>query len=67
MSVRHKSRLLLLCFAVGFGSLIGIQMKPEEIEELMSNMNQPKIAHTLPEDYEDGEERLRKMGLRLGD
>ena len=28
---------------------MGVPMRPEEIAELMSNMNQPKIAVTLPE------------------
>ena len=30
-------------------------MHPEEIEELMYSMTQPKIAHTLPDDSENGD------------
>jgi len=30
-------------------------MKPEEIEELMHNLNQPKISVTIPDDSENGE------------
>jgi len=39
---------------------MGVPMRPEEIAELMSNMNQPKIAVTLPED-DDREDPLREL------
>lgn len=41
--------------ALGIGSLIGVPMRPEEIQELMQTMNQPKIAHTLPQEDENDE------------
>jgi hypothetical protein len=31
-------------------------MRPEEIQELMQTMNQPKIAHTLPQENENDED-----------
>jgi hypothetical protein len=55
MSIRHTCRTPLLCLALGIGSLIGVPMRPEEIQELMQTMNQPKIAHTLPEENENDE------------
>ena len=43
-----------VCVFLGIGSVMGVPMRPEEIAELMSNMNQPKIAVTLPEDDDRG-------------
>ena len=36
-------------------------MRPEEIEELMHAMNQPKIAHTLPDDSESGDDKIKRL------
>jgi hypothetical protein len=36
-------------------------MRPEEVEELMYSMTQPKIAHTLPDDTENGDDLIRKL------
>jgi len=46
---------------------MGVPMLPEEIAELMSNMNQPKIAVTLPEDddRDDPLGELLKRSLKL--
>jgi hypothetical protein len=47
-----RTRLLkaLVCVFLGFGSMMGVPMRPEEVVELMCNMNRPKIAITIPED-----------------
>ena len=47
--------------------MMGVPMRPEEIAELMSNMNQPKIAVTLPEDddRDDPLSQLLKRSLKL--
>ena len=55
MSIGKNCRTMLVCFALGFGSLVGISMRPEEIEALMRDMNRPKIVHTLPEENDSGE------------
>jgi hypothetical protein len=57
-----KTRLLkaFVCVFLGVGSVMGVPMRPEEIAELMSNMNQPKIAVTLPED-DDRDDPLREL------
>jgi len=39
---------------------MGVPMCPEEIAELMRNMNQPKIAVTLPKD-DDRDDPLRDL------
>jgi len=33
---------------------MGVPMRPEEIEALMADMNQPKIAHVLPDENFNG-------------
>jgi hypothetical protein len=51
--------------ALAFASFGGVLMRPEEIEELMHAMRQPKIARQLPDDQETGEDLIRKL-LRRG-
>ena len=48
MSIRSRFRSLLLCTALLWGVFAGVPMRPEEIEELMRSMNQPKIEYTIP-------------------
>jgi len=54
--MKHKLRTLLLCLPLLVGSLIGAPMRPEEIEELMQSMNQQKIAYTIPDESENGDD-----------
>jgi hypothetical protein len=56
VSMKHKLRTLLLCLPLLVGSLIGAPMRPEEIEELMQSMNQQKIAYTIPDESENGDD-----------
>jgi hypothetical protein len=51
--VRHI-RNFVFSFFVGFSALLG-GMGSDELEELLSTMSQPKIAHTLPDENLDGE------------
>ena len=53
MSVKSRLRTLLLCGPLLMASLMGVPMRAEEIEELMSLANRPKIAHVLWEEKED--------------
>jgi hypothetical protein len=57
-AVRKRLRTLLVCTVLEFGAMIGLPMRPGEIEALMQTMNQPKIAHTLPDDSESGDDNL---------
>jgi hypothetical protein len=36
------------------GVLGGVPMRPDEIQELMHQMNQPALAHVLPTEDEEG-------------
>lgn len=54
--MKHKLRTLFLCLTLLAGSLGGAPMRPEEIEELMHAMNQPKIAYTMRAGAENGDD-----------
>jgi hypothetical protein len=58
-----KCRLAKLgfCAILALASIGGAPMRPEEVEELMYSMTQPKIAHTLPDDTENGDDLIRKL------
>ena len=52
---------LVFCSILAVASFGGAPMRPEEIEELMHAMNQPKIAHTLPDDSESGDDKIKRL------
>ena len=58
MSIKHLLRTLVVCLPLMFGALSGVPMKPEEIEELMHNLNQPKITVIIPDESENGDETM---------
>jgi hypothetical protein len=39
------------------GVLSGVPVRPDEIQQLMNQMNQPKLAHVLPADEEGGDDQ----------
>jgi hypothetical protein len=51
--MKHKFCKILLCLTLGLASLGGAPMRPEEIEELMHQMSQPKVSHTLPDENDN--------------
>jgi galactitol-specific phosphotransferase system IIB component len=53
--MKHTLRKLLLLCALGLGSLVGVPMRAEEIEELMQQMNVPKVARTVQDESEKPE------------
>jgi hypothetical protein len=48
--MRQRLRTLFVCVVLEFGTLIGVPMRPEEIEELLHTMNGPKIAHRITDE-----------------
>jgi hypothetical protein len=40
--------VFVVCVALEVGVLSGMPMRPDEIQELMNQMNRPKMAHLLP-------------------
>jgi hypothetical protein len=55
MRLHPRLRTLLVCSMLEYAALMGSPMRPEEIEELMRQMNQPKLAHVLRDDDERGD------------
>ena len=56
MSLRKRLRTLLICVVLEFGVLSGVPMQARELEELMRQLQQPKLAHVLPGDEDDGDQ-----------
>ncbi len=56
MSLKQRLCKTLFCLVLGLSSLAGAPMRPEEIQELMCQMNQPKVSHTLPDESDIGVE-----------
>lgn len=54
MSVRHRLRVVVVCVALQMGVLTGTPIVPDQIGDLLKEMNQPKLAHLLPADENDG-------------
>ena len=57
-AVRKRMRTVLVCAVLEFGALVGLPMRPGEIEALMQSMNQPKVTHTLPDESKNGDDSL---------
>lgn len=64
MSVTDRLRTVLCGAVLEIGALTGIPMRPEQICELMRTLNQPKIAHTLPERPGEGDDGAEAPWIR---
>ena len=56
MRLKERLRVLLVCFSLEVGVILGAPMRPDEIRELMHQMNQPALAHVLPSEEEAGDD-----------
>ncbi len=56
MRLSTRLRTLLVCAMLEYAAMIGSPMRPEEIQELMRQMNQPTLAHTLREENDSGDD-----------
>lgn len=56
MSIASRLRVVFVCAALQLGVFSGVPMRPEQIQELMHQMNQPRLAHVLPADEESGDD-----------
>jgi hypothetical protein len=50
MSLTRRLRTLVCCTILELGTLIGVPMRAEQIQDLMRALNTSKIAHTTPEE-----------------
>lgn len=60
MSLSNRLRVVLVCVALELGVISGVPMRPEQIRELMQQMNRPALAHVLPAEDEDGDGPRRR-------
>ena len=55
MSLKSRLRTLLCCAVLQVGALTGVPMRPDEIQELMNTLAQPKLARVNPDRPDDGD------------
>lgn len=56
MSLKRKLRTLLVCLPLLLGSMSGVPMRPEEVEEFMQKMNEQQTVYVIPGEGENGDE-----------
>ena len=61
MSIKHKLRMLLLYLPLLAGSLSGVTMRPEDMDQLMEAMNLERIEYVIPDDSENGDETIKEI------
>jgi len=55
MSITRRLRTLACCVILEIGILMGVPMRPEQIQDLMRALNLPKLAQTNPDDSQTGD------------
>ena len=55
VSVKSRLRTVVCCLALQVGAMTGVPMRPDEIQELMHTLAQPKLARTNPDRPDDGD------------
>ena len=53
--MRRRLRTVACCAMLQVGTLLGLPMRPEQIQDLMRMLNEPKLANTNPDDSANGE------------
>jgi hypothetical protein len=56
MSLRRRLRTVVCCAILEVGTLMGVPMRAEQIQDLMRSLNTPKTAHTTPEESHRGDD-----------
>ena len=59
VSMKHRLRTLLMCLPLLIGSVIGVPMRPEQIEELLQSTKQQKFADIILDESENGDGTIR--------
>jgi hypothetical protein len=57
--MKHRLRTLLMCLPLLIGSVIGVPLRPEQIEELLPSTKQQKFADIIPDESENGDGTIR--------
>ena len=61
MSIKHKLRMLLFYLPLLAGSLIGVPMRPEDMDQIMETLNQERIEYVIPDDSENGDDTVKEV------
>ena len=56
--MKKRFQRVLLCLVLSAGSQIGIPMRPEDIEELLRTMNQPKLVRKFADEEDRGDDPI---------
>jgi hypothetical protein len=56
VSLVKRLRVLFVCAVLETGVLVGVPMRPEEIQGVMRLMNQAVVAHVLPSEDDEGDD-----------
>ena len=61
MSIKLKLRMLLLYLPLLAGSLSGVPMRPEDMDQIMGALNQERIEYVIPDDSENGDDTIKEV------
>ena len=56
MSLREKFRKFAMVVAFGIALISGAPMRPEQVDELLFQISQPKLAHILRNEAESDDD-----------
>ena len=61
MSLKLKLRMLLLYLPLLAGSLSGVPMRPEDMDQVMGALNQERIEYVIPDDSSNGDDTIKAV------
>jgi hypothetical protein len=61
VSIKFKLRMLLLYLPLLAGSLSGVPMRPEDMDQIMGTLNQERIEYVIPDDSENGDDTIKEV------
>ena len=54
MPIRHRLRTIACCAMLQVGTLLGVPVRPEQVQDAMRMLNEPKLASVNPDDSDNG-------------
>lgn len=54
-AVMQRLRTIFVCAVLECGVLLGVPMRPDELQKLLRQFNQPTVAHTLRDEDDEGD------------
>jgi hypothetical protein len=61
VSIKLKLRMLLFYLPLLAGSLSGVPMRPEDMDQIMEALNQERIEYVIPDDSENGDDTIKEV------